>query len=91
MLFTVFQYLPLVEEDIHNFKTALTKKSGNTGSDGDNGSDRDNDSNEDNFEIFTPVNGLEFNSAELNKNIFYYKNVIYNNQSVNLTSPPPKI
>ena len=90
MLFTVFQYVPILEEEIHASKT-MNKKSNSPspekdGADDDSGDDDEGGSNEffnysnyHNFRLFSSVSG--FNAFHEN----------YSSLISSITTPPPKI
>ena len=90
MLFTVFQYIPILEEEIHASKS-LTKKadnkaSENDGADDDSGDDDENDGDE----FFNDASAHHYNLVFSNTRFNTYKdnclNIVFN-----INTPPPKI
>jgi len=92
MIFTVFQYLPFLEEETPGHRTELTKKSKESNApDTDGGDDDDDSSNDDDLKtdlILSLVNTYSFNRAA--KDNFYIKAMLYQSLVENINTPPPK-
>mgnify|MGYP006981522173 CR=1 FL=1 len=84
MLYTVFQYIPLIEEEIHHAKTELNKKNSFPDSEGGNDSDEDNLADEDMFE------GI-FNSSIENLTLYQKSSFLISNQTYWLIKQPQKV
>ena len=91
MIFTVIQYLPLLEEEVHGARIELAKK--DTSSDGNDGMNDQNDSdNDDDTESDIFLNGI-FQSTYINSQaltLFERSALKYSFQLPSIQSPPPK-
>lgn len=87
MLFTVFQYVPILEEEIHSSKT-MTKKSDNP-QDGSSGDD-DNDTDDSADEFFKSGG---YDSITLYSSLHQFHNSTFYlfNSPLSIQTPPPKI
>lgn len=92
MLFTVFQYLPFLEEETPGHRTELTKKAKESDTpDTDDGDGDDDSSDDDDLKtdlIFSLINTYSFNKAA--KDNFYIKALLYQSLVKNINTPPPK-
>lgn len=91
MLFTVFQYLPILEDEVHASKT-LNKKADDSspeedGSDSDDSGD-DDESGKDDFCTHHNNQHFKLYSSVSDFNFF---NEDYNSLISSITTPPPKI
>lgn len=88
MVYTIFQYLPLTEEESQNQNTELCKKSSeNDSSDDDsNETDSDNENKE-----FSGSFGFLFIKLDAAKYNFIAKNNFYNFRFQKINIKPPKI
>jgi len=93
MVFTVFQYVPILEEETHGHKIELVKKAKQadlSGTDGDSADeDCDNDDTEQEFNYYCSDTyaGLHANS----KQNFSNKNNFYKYLLEQKDTPPPKV
>jgi len=89
MLFTVFQYLPILEEEVHASK-ALDKKADNSSPENDSGDDDSGDDENDTDEFLSHCNYHSFQlfSTSSKFNTFHenYLSLVFN-----INTPPPKI
>ncbi len=94
MIFTVFQYIPLLEEETHGHKTELTKKvkQGNL-SDGDgDSSDEDSDNDDDSEQEFNYYYSDAYTYFHLSsKQHFSNTNNLYKYLLEHKDTPPPKV
>ncbi|PBQ34636.1 hypothetical protein CNR22_23610 [Sphingobacteriaceae bacterium] len=92
MLFTVFQYIPILEEEPHGHKVELAKKvKADSSADGDD--DKDADSDDDDSEQELNYFFLsEYASLYSNHSIhFSHRNNLYSYLLESKDTPPPKI
>lgn len=90
MLFTVFQYVPILEEEIHASKS-MNKKSNNTSEKGGSGSDDSGDDDENDSDGFFNHNSyasFRLFSSGSRFNLFHEN---YSSLVSGITTPPPKI
>jgi hypothetical protein len=89
MLFTVFQYIPLLEEEIHASKT-LSKKSNDSSKENDMDDDADPDGDDDADELF---HNHSYSSITLYSSLHKFRSsqIYHFHASQNITTPPPKI
>jgi hypothetical protein len=89
MLFTVFQYIPILEEEAHASKT-LSKKSDDTSNEKDSTDDDSGDDENDTDDLFahTGYNDFLLFSTHSKHHAF---NENYQSLVFNITTPPPKI
>ncbi len=89
MLFTVFQYIPILEEDVHATKS-LEKKSDNPSDENDGADDDSGDDENDTDEFFNHSSFHCFNLfATSSEFVIYQENYLSLVFSIN--TPPPKI
>jgi hypothetical protein len=89
MLFTVFQYLPLLEEEVHASKS-LGKKSDSSSDETDGGDDDSGDDENDTDDFFSHQHYNDFVLfSTYSKYLTFHEN--YKNLVFNITTPPPKI
>lgn len=89
MLFTVFQYIPILEEEIHASKT-MSKKANDTSSENDGADDDSGDDENDSDEFFSHCNYNSFQLFSTNSNFrIFHEN--YLSLVFNINTPPPKI
>jgi len=92
MIFTVFQYIPFLEEETHAQKTEMTKTlNPGDGGDGDNdGADEDYDGDsEPMFQSFFHSSFLTLYSSQSIS--FTASTNFYSHQLDNIHTPPPKV
>ena len=88
MIFTLFQYIPILDEDCFSYSKELAKKSNEPKSSEDDG---EGDS-EDEITFEFSLNDLVKISCQIiSSNKIYTKNKIYNCLVEDIKSPPPKI
>ena len=86
MIFTLFQYIPILEEEAKGHNTELAKKSPENDSSGNDGDELDTDGD---HAIYYHLN-FDFTDLYAKKHIFYsYKND-YNSFFQKINIPPPK-
>jgi hypothetical protein len=91
MLFTVFQYLPILEEEVPGHRTELVKKvkeNDKTGSD-DSNDVEDSDNDDIKTEMISNITGHYAFSQE-SKDNFYIKIPLYKSLISTINTPPPK-
>lgn len=87
MIFTVLQYIPILEEDNVSHSTELAKKAKETDSSDDGDSDTDDD-----ITVELSLNDLlDISCQSILSHKIYTKNKIYNYLVENINTPPPKI
>lgn len=89
MLFTVFQYIPILEEEIHSSKSL--KKNTTDSSEEDPTPEEESSADEDGDETFLTYCGFELIN---HVGIHYYKDhhaSVYTSSIISISSPPPKI
>lgn len=91
MLYTVFQYIPLIEEEIHHSKTELTKKSNLPDSEGGTDSDEDNLADEDILEGVLSSQCTNINLAQVQLILSNSQPYWLIKQPQTILIPPPKI
>ncbi|MEO6304691.1 MAG: hypothetical protein ABIP51_16135 [Bacteroidia bacterium] len=87
MLFTVFQYIPILEEETQNHNTELAKKGSEDDTSGNDGDESDSDSDD---AIF---HSLNFSFTDLYSNTCAYsiKRDNYKSFFQKINTPPPKV
>ncbi len=86
MTFTVFQYVPILEEEAQNHGTELAKKGTEDDSSGNDGDESDSDSDD------AIYHSLNFNFADLHSKTHLYPSLkdSYFSFFQKITIPPPK-
>lgn len=92
MIFTVFQYVPILEEESPSHRVELAKKMNQDDTDGGNNGDTDDDCDDDDSEDFF----LDWNQAQeafyTQLQTSYFQNVShYEHLLGKKHSPPPKV
>lgn len=89
MLFTVFQYIPILEEEVHASKT-MNKKADNPSTENDSADDDAGDDENDSNEFFSHNN---YNCFQLFSTNSKFKTFHENYLSLvfSINTPPPKI
>ncbi len=91
MLFTAFQYLPILDEELASHSHATHKKSPQHDSSEDNGTDQDNDNNDDNesdLDQFVEQGAL---LLVISKQTYSRPYFLYTSLKNSINTPPPKI
>ena len=90
MIFTVIQYLPILEEETPGHRVEMTKKSGQDDeSNGNDGGD-DDDSTDEKTGLFYHQHFSCFNGL-MSSHLFYIKNTSYLPPVSKIHTPPPKV
>ena len=89
MLFTAFQYVPILEEDTPGHKVELAKKNDFTDGDSDSSYDDFDDESEALFDFLIFSSLISFYSKEYFS--FTGNMSIYQHQLGNIHTPPPKV
>jgi|GEM_PF-1073540 len=88
MIFTLFQYIPILDEGCNSYSKELSKKSNEPKSSEDDG---DGDSEDDTTFEYSLNDLVKFSYHIISSNKIYTKNKIYNCLVEDIKSPPPKI
>jgi hypothetical protein len=88
MIFTLFQYIPILDEEFFSYSKELSKKSNEPESSEDDG---DGDSEDDITFEYSLNDLVKFSYHIISSNKIYTKNKIYNCLVEDIKSPPPKI
>lgn len=88
MIFTLFQYIPILDEECFSYSKELSKKSNEPKSSEDDG---DGDSEDDTTFEYSLNDLVKFSYHIISSNKIYTKNKIYNCLVEDIKSPPPKI
>jgi hypothetical protein len=91
MIFTVFQYLPILEEEAPSHRVELVKKAKQLDptDDGDNADDDCDDDAEQDLDYLCA--GVYNSFYSFQKSLFNSKNHAYKYQLANIHTPPPKV
>jgi hypothetical protein len=89
MLFTVFQYMPILEEEIHALKS-LDKKTDTPDNEKNSSDDDSGDDDNDTDELFNCTNGADLNLIFSNTKYRPVKDT-YQSLVSTINTPPPKI
>ena len=88
MIFTLFQYIPILDDECLSYSKELSKKSNEPKSSEDDG---DGDSEDDTTFEYSLNDLVKFSYHIISSNKIYTKNKIYNCLVEDIKSPPPKI
>ena len=88
MIFTLFQYIPILDEGCISYSKELSKKSNETNNSEDDG---DGESEDDITFEFSLNDLVKVSCHIISSNKMYTKNKIYNCLVEDIKSPPPKI
>lgn len=88
MIFTLFQYIPILDEGCISYSKELSKKSNEPESSEDDG---DGDSEDDITFEYSLNDLVKFSYHIISSNKIYTKNKIYTCLVEDIKSPPPKI
>ena len=88
MVYTIFQYLPLTEEESQNQNTELCKKSSENDSSDDDSNETDSDNDDNELSGSLDYLFIKLDAAKYN---FIVKNNFYNFRFQKINIKPPKI
>ncbi len=90
MIFTVIQYLPILEEETPGHRVELAKKTGQDDETDSNDSGDDDDSPDEKTSFYSHQHFTCFNGL-MSGHLFYIKNTSYRPPVGSIQTPPPKI
>lgn len=89
MLFTVFQYIPILEEEIHSSKSL--KKNTTDSSEEDPTPEEESSADEDGDETFLTYTAFELNNPVCTHYYKEHQQSVYTSSIISISSPPPKV